>query len=465
MWKSQIISDMVRGSVTISLLIAICLSVISGREAEQLVTTDGCGETKGCFQDPADCENSDCDVLVTWKANEGATDFGILGHVIDDEDYVGFGFSYDQRMGDDDVWACLRLADSSVVLDHSHNPGYSNRQLDTNGTRNFESSTDDDVIECIFTRLNNIEGREDDFFNLYTSVYYLLVARGPRRDINPPKLSKHTRSPIISDSPVNFTDVGTSGGGSGSRAAIKTHGSLMIFGWVGCASIAIILARYFKTVWPNSTLLGQKVWFTFHRGLMIVNLLCFCAAFVIIFVYVGGWVFYESTSDLPFVHATIGCIAVGLGITNPLIALCRPEPKSSKRPIFNWTHWAVGLSAHSLAVANVCLGIDIFKMPSYSLWIFIGWIGFHFLFQIFLEIVICVHREPGDEQSYGRSREMKDMPGSHGSGDLPNKSTEELDSGISNDSSVTKIKVYSLCIYLVVTIGILTYLIVEVCLQ
>ncbi|XP_070532309.1 ferric-chelate reductase 1-like [Ptychodera flava] len=285
--------------------------------------------------------------------------------------------------------------------------------------------------------------------SIFTPVY-IMVARGPRRNTNPPKLSKHIRSPIISDNPVNFTDVGTSGGGSGARLARKTHGSLMIFGWVGCASVAMILARYFKPAWPNSTLLGQKVWFTFHRGLMIVNLLCFCAAFVIIFVYVGGWVFYESTSDLRFVHATIGCIAVGLGIINPLIALCRPEPTSSKRPIFNWTHWAVGISAHSLAVVSVCLGIDIFKMPSYSLWIFIGWIGFHFLFQIFLEIVIYVHREPGNEQINDTSR------------GLLNKSTEELDSLNSNKSSVTKIKVYSLCIYLVVTIGIITYLVVEV---
>ena len=32
--------------------------------------------------------------------------------------------------------------------------------------------------------------------------------------------------------------------------------------WVACASIGIMMARYYKEVWPNSTLCSQKVWFT-----------------------------------------------------------------------------------------------------------------------------------------------------------------------------------------------------------
>ena len=41
-----------------------------------------------------------------------------------------------------------------------------------------------------------------------------------------------------------------------------TTGALMMIAWVACASIGIVMARYYKEVWPNSTLCSQKVWFT-----------------------------------------------------------------------------------------------------------------------------------------------------------------------------------------------------------
>ncbi|XP_077986968.1 ferric-chelate reductase 1-like [Glandiceps talaboti] len=308
---------------------------------QPLVTSEGCGETKGCFKEPSDCEasssESTCDILITWEAaanSDESTIFGITGKVASGEEYVAMGLSNDQRMRDADVWSCLQLDTLDVVLDHSYNNVYANIQGDTAGSSDFTYVTTDGVIQCTFTRLNKMEGSEDRFFDLYANEYYLLIARGPRDDSGSPKLAKHINSPLISDDTVNFTAVSSAGGGSASQAAQKAHGSLMIFGWIGCASVAIVMARYFKPMWPNSTLLGQKVWFTIHRTLMVINLLCFCAAFIVIFVYVEGWLVYESPSDLRFIHAVIGCIVVALGITNPILALFRPHPGTRKYNTF-----------------------------------------------------------------------------------------------------------------------------------
>ena len=38
-------------------------------------------------------------------------------------------------------------------------------------------------------------------------------------------------------------------------------GCLMLLAWMVSTSIAIILARYYKLMWPNDRWCGQKIWF------------------------------------------------------------------------------------------------------------------------------------------------------------------------------------------------------------
>ena len=45
-----------------------------------------------------------------------------------------------------------------------------------------------------------------------------------------------------------------------SVSAVPT-GSLMMVAWIFAASIGIVIARYFKNVWEDSTWFGQKIWF------------------------------------------------------------------------------------------------------------------------------------------------------------------------------------------------------------
>jgi len=38
-------------------------------------------------------------------------------------------------------------------------------------------------------------------------------------------------------------------------------GCLMLIAWMMCASTALLLAKYYKRMWPNDTLCGVEVWF------------------------------------------------------------------------------------------------------------------------------------------------------------------------------------------------------------
>lgn len=67
------------------------------------------------------------------------------------------------------------------------------------------------------------------------------------------------------------------------------------------------------------------------------------AAFVIIFVELGGW----SSEENP--HAILGTITTALCFIQPIGALFRPGPSHKNRPIFNWLHWLGGNLAHIFA--------------------------------------------------------------------------------------------------------------------
>lgn len=67
------------------------------------------------------------------------------------------------------------------------------------------------------------------------------------------------------------------------------------------------------------------------------------AAVVLIFIELGGW----SSEDNP--HAILGMITAIVCFLQPIGALFRPAPTSSKRPIFNWLHWLGGNVAHICA--------------------------------------------------------------------------------------------------------------------
>ena len=68
------------------------------------------------------------------------------------------------------------------------------------------------------------------------------------------------------------------------------------------------------------------------------------AGVVLIYIYSDGIVTGPGET-----HALLGFITAILAFLQPIGAMFRPHPDSSRRPIFNWLHWLVGNSAHVIA--------------------------------------------------------------------------------------------------------------------
>lgn len=69
---------------------------------------------------------------------------------------------------------------------------------------------------------------------------------------------------------------------------------------------------------------------------------------VLIYIYSGGIVTGPGET-----HAWLGFITSTLAFLQPIGALFRPHPDSSRRPIFNWLHWLMGNTAHVLASERI----------------------------------------------------------------------------------------------------------------
>ncbi|CAH3191433.1 unnamed protein product, partial [Porites evermanni] len=68
-------------------------------------TTEGCGETKGCYASPASCTTSEnCNFLITYNAtNSTHVEFELSGK----GDWIAVGFSDDQLMVNTDILMCV----------------------------------------------------------------------------------------------------------------------------------------------------------------------------------------------------------------------------------------------------------------------------------------------------------------------------------------------------------------------
>lgn len=73
---------------------------------------------------------------------------------------------------------------------------------------------------------------------------------------------------------------------------------------------------------------------------------------------------------------------------NPIMALFRPGPNEDNRIIFNWAHRLVGTSTFILAIFNIFLGLYLpgvdEALPSWVVYIMIGYAGFHLITEIIL---------------------------------------------------------------------------------
>lgn len=329
--------------------------------------------------DSTDCLSTrTCQAILTSKQETDTTEFMIMAKPSGDHKgkYYSVGFSHDDSMGDDLVFDCYTDSNGRVKVGMSYNHGKSNEILSGSKIiRDGIGQYTDGVIQCRWKLDRNIaiNGKQ---YDLVDKKYYMLLAHGTVESDDGEKSYHDLRA--RSSETVNLASVGQLITRD-MTYLIKIHGGLMVFSWMFTVSLAIIFARYFKEAWSNQLLCGVKIWFAFHRTLMVVSVIMMVIAQTSIFYYVGG---YRIG-----IHQVLGSIAFAFALFQPLGALFRPHPDAGSRWIFNWLHWFGGNAGHITATAAILLAtrLKTASLPESFLYIVMAWILFHVVMHIILQ--------------------------------------------------------------------------------
>merc|ERR1719499_579110 len=123
---------------------------------------------------------------------------------------------------------------------------------------------------------------------------------------------------------------------------------------------------------------------------MLLTFALTVAGFLLILAHLGfRW------SEIPFdenPHALLGCITTGLCFLQPIMALIRPHPEDTLRPLFNWAHWFVGNAALGVGIAAIFLAVDLDKaeLPAETIYLLISFVVFHVLIHLSLTVITCL---------------------------------------------------------------------------
>ncbi|KAK1885269.1 putative ferric-chelate reductase 1 [Dissostichus eleginoides] len=324
----------------------------------------GCGLSKSCLRDPVGChpESDPACFFLSFVTDQqgGSVTFELSGPA---EGYLTFALSLDKWMGNDDVYMCVSDG-GSVTISAAYVSG-----------RTYPER-----------RYSRICGGR---FNLSQS-YFLFLANGRSQQ---GFIHRHDRQPLISSNQKEITGPPDDLCGSRSPLLIKIHGVLMMTVWMWMVSTAIFIARHYKNVWPEKTVLGQKLWFQLHRTIMVLA--------VLLTAHAGS-------------HPYIGCTVMVLSLIQLIMGALRPAPDSPRRIIFNWMHLVTGTAGQVLAVACVFLGVSqqalLLPSPS-SPAVLAVWLLWILLAHLLLQIHSCtLRREGSDRENIWSAQSWRQQP-------------------------------------------------------
>ncbi|XP_066539185.1 putative ferric-chelate reductase 1 [Hoplias malabaricus] len=344
----------------------------------QPFSSKGCGHEKSCLREPAGCDPKSDAIcyFLSFRREEESVVFELSGAA---PGYVSFALSTDKWMGEDDVYLCIKEGDS-VQIYAAYVQGRTHPVVASeNVLRDTAWRLADGVIQCSFRRNILILPPNQNRSNL-NETHYIFMAHGRAEN---GRTHRHDRQPLISTSPVLIIGSPEDLTGSRSSLLIKFHAVFMLIAWMTTVSTGVIIARYFKPDWSDTTLFGQRVWFQIHRGLMLITVILTCTGFILPFIYRGGW------SKRAGSHPYLGCTVMALALIQPIMALFRPAPDSSRRYIFNWLHLGTGTIAQIIAVVAIFLGIhqQALLLPGpWSTWVLAGYVVWFVLTDLILEV-------------------------------------------------------------------------------
>uniref|UniRef100_G1Q9E3 Ferric-chelate reductase 1 n=1 Tax=Myotis lucifugus TaxID=59463 RepID=G1Q9E3_MYOLU len=197
--------------------------------------------------------------------------------------YLSFALSHDRWMGDDDAYLCIH-EDQTVSIRPAHLMGRSHPALDSwDALEDMAWRLEDGGMQCSFRRNITLPGVKNRF-DLNTS-YYIFLATGAAKD---GRIYRHSQQPLITYEKHAVTGDPQDVGASRAPPLLRAHGALMLVSWMTTVSVGVIVARFYKPV-LSRPLFGESAWFQVHRALMLITSSLTCIAFVLPFIYRGGW--------------------------------------------------------------------------------------------------------------------------------------------------------------------------------
>lgn len=349
------------------------------------INWDDCGVIKGCFLYPKLCKGSDCTAAVTYRPlPDDMFEFELFAGK---NQYISVGFSDDKTMGQDHALSCTG-GNEHLSVQNGYNPLYYYMRVYRDDIRNMSVQTVNGDTLCRFVRPKTMEVFTEYFGNQtfdLNNTYYLFLAWGDVYE-NTNVLGHHIELPVISDKKVSLYDL-TIVRGSSLPELTRVHGILMLIAWFLFVGISTIVSRYYKGLNGEKMLFGTKYWFQIHRACAVLAWMCTAAAFVIIFIKVGG------LSKVAKLHSYIGIALMSACTLQVLAGMLRPGLDSKIRPIFNIVHWLCGKSCHILAAISLFLAFysDIIpsKQQEFGIITVSVWLGVQVLWELAFEFRRC----------------------------------------------------------------------------
>ncbi|XP_040215896.1 ferric-chelate reductase 1 [Rana temporaria] len=343
----------------------------------QRFSASECGRSRFCVRNPTSCDperDVEC-FFLSFQKKANSMQIELSGPA---KGYVSFALSHDQWMGDDDYYLCV-IDGQMVDVNPAYTTGRTHPETASPGVlQDVAWRVADGVLQCSFRRAIRIPSSLERF--PLNGSYYIFLADG---DAENGLIRRHHRQPLITNKMFNISGTPEDVGGSRSPILIKFHGAMMFLAWMTTVSIGVLVARFFKPIWPTSTVFGVKIWFQVHRVLMVTTVMLTAVAFVLPFLYRRKW------SNRAGYHPYLGCVVMALAVLQPVMAIFRPPPHSPRRSIFNWTHWGGGTAARIIAVAAIFLGMDLQALDLPDPWdtyTMVGFVLWHVCIDILLEL-------------------------------------------------------------------------------
>ncbi|XP_012938630.1 ferric-chelate reductase 1 [Aplysia californica] len=332
-----------------------------GLGSDELGSDPGCGRTKGCF---TNCQTSDvCTYSISWVPGNNTVSFKfiyLMGGQTDQ--WIAIGLSHDTVMGDDNVLECVSDGDR-VFIRTSYNRDKINEYPDdkTAALSEMKGSVVDDILTCSFQRQNKYP-REARVFDLHTP-YYLFVAFGEALAGGNKFPHSYIELPHVSSKKISFLSVNevTKGTYSYYNILVKAHGSIMIVAWIIFANSGTFVARRGRSLLAGVKPGGKDAWFQVHRFTMSMTAFLTVVGFIIIVVHSQGHLLIPQGDGYYYrmLHSPLGLLLLVLTLVNASMATFRPEPSSSNRLMFKWTHWGLGIFSYILSLPVVAIGLDL----------------------------------------------------------------------------------------------------------